>query len=135
NTITVAAAYGQLGRLPVAVSAAFLAEGTARLHALLPVPATITSTIPSSLRSFAVTVLDGKTIKYVAKRLKLLRGVRSGLVGGKTLVALELNSGLAVAMRAHPDGEINELRLVPDLVAEVEQRVPGPRLWVGDRLY
>jgi hypothetical protein len=131
--VTIPAAYGKLRRLPIAVSTAFLAEGTARLHALLPVPAT--STIPASLQSFRVMVLDGKTIKYVAKRLKLLRGIRSGLVGGKTLVALELNSGLAVAMRAHPDGEINELRLVPDLVAEVEQRVPGPRLWVGDRLY
>ena len=131
--VTIPAAYGKLRRLPIAVSTAFLAEGTARLQALLPVHAT--STVPSSLRSFSVTLLDGKTIKYIAKRLKLLRGVRSGLVGGKTLVALELNSGLAVAMRAHPDGEINELRLVPDLVAEVEQRLPGPRLWVGDRLY
>jgi hypothetical protein len=56
-------------------------------------------------------------------------------LGGKTLVALELNSGLAVAMGAHPDGEINELRLVPEVVAQVQQRLPGPRLWVGDRLF
>ena len=133
--ITIAAAYGKLRRLPIAVSTAFLAEGTARLRALLPVRPAASSVIPTSLQSFAVVVLDGKTIKHVAKRLKLLRGVHKGLLGGKTLVALELNSGLAVAMRAHPDGEINELRLVPDLVAEVEQRVPGPRLWVGDRAY
>jgi Transposase DDE domain len=136
--VTIPAAYGKLRRLPIAVSTAFLAEGTARLQDLLPGRPTSTvpsSTIPASLQSFRVMVLDGKTIKHVAKRLKLLRGVRSGLVGGKTLVAMELNSGLAVAMRAHADGEINELRLVPDLVAEVEQRVPGPRLWVGDRLY
>jgi hypothetical protein len=133
--VTIPAAYGKLRRLPIAVSTAFLAEGTARLHALLPVRPTVTSAIPTSLQSLAVIVLDGKTIKHVAKRLKLLRGVRRGLLGGKTLVALELNSGLAVAMCAHPDGEINELRLVPDLVAEVEQRVPGPRLWIGDRAY
>jgi hypothetical protein len=131
--VTIPAAYGKLRRLPLTVSNAFLAEGTARLHALLPVRSA--SALPPRLQSFAVIVLDGKTIKHVAKRLKLLRGVRSGLLGGKTLVALELNSGLAVAMRAHPDGEINELRLLPEVVAEVKQRVPGPHLWVGDRQY
>jgi hypothetical protein len=133
--VSIPAAYGKLRRLPIAVSTAFLGEGTARLRNLLPVRPAADSVIPTSLQSFSVVVLDGKTIKHVAKRLKLLRGVRKGVLGGKTLVALELNSGLAVAMRAHPDGEINELRLVPDLVAEVEKCVPGPRLWVGDRAY
>jgi hypothetical protein len=131
--VTIPAAYGKLRRLPIAVSTAFVTEGTQRLRELLPThPA---ATIPRSLQSFTVTVLDGKTIKHVAKRLKLLRGVRGGVLGGKTLVALELNSGLAVAMGAHPDGEINELRLVPEVVAQVQQRLPGPRLWVGDRLF
>jgi len=131
--VTIPAAYGKLRRLPIALSSAFLAESTARLRALLPVRPT--NAIPSSLQSFAVILPDGKTIKHVARRLKLLRNVASGLVGGKTLVALELNSGLAVAMQAHPDGESSELRLVPDLIAEVQQRVAGPRLWVADRLY
>jgi Transposase DDE domain len=131
--VSIPAAYGKLRRLPIAVSTAFLTEGTARLHDLLPVkPPTA---LPRSLQAFTVTILDGKTIKHVAKRLKLLRGVRGGVLGGKTLVALELNSGLAVAMAAHPDGEINELRLVPELVAQVQQRCGGPRLWVGDRLF
>jgi hypothetical protein len=131
--VTIPAAYGKLRRLPIAVSTAFLAEGTARLHELLP--AKPPTTIPRSLQEFTVTVLDGKTIKHVGKRLKLLRGVRGGVLGGKTLVALELNSGLAVAMGAHPDGECNELRLVPAVVAQVQQRLPGPRLWLGDRLF
>lgn len=131
--VTIPAAYGKLRRLPIPVSTAFLTEGTARLHDLLPVkPA---AAIPHSLQTFTVTVLDGKTIKHVAKRLKLLRGVRGGVLGGKTLVALELNSGLAVALAAHPDGERNELCLVPEVVAQVQQRLPGPRLWVGDRLF
>lgn len=131
--VTIPAAYGKLRRLPIAVSSAFLTEGSQRLHELLPVPAV--RAIPRSLQAFSVTVLDGKTIKHVAKRLKLLRGVRGGVLGGKTLVALEVNSGLAVAMAAHPDGEINELRLVPEVVAQVQQRLPGRHLWVGDRLF
>lgn len=131
--VSIPAAYGKLGRVPIPLSTAFLSEGTGRLRALLPMrPA---AAIPHSLRALTVTVLDGKTIKRVAKRLKVLRGVPGGLLGGKTLVALELNTGLAVAMQAHPDGEINELRLLPDLVAEVRQRLAGPRLWVGDRQY
>lgn len=131
--VSIPAAYGKLRRLPIAVSVAFLKEGTARLHELLPVPPT--AVIPRSLRDFTVTILDGKTIKHVAKRLKLLRGVRGGVLGGKTLVALEVNSGLAVALAAHPDGESNELRLVPEVIRQLQQPSAGPRLWVGDRLY
>jgi hypothetical protein len=132
-TVTIPAAYGKLRRLPIAVSTAFLSEGTARLQDLMPPhPA---AAIPPSLKDFRVMVLDGKAIKRVAKRLKVLRSVPGGLLGGKTLVALELNSGLAVAMAAHPDGECNELRLMPELIPEVRQRIAGPRLWVGDRQY
>jgi len=132
--VSIPAAYGKLRRLPIAVSVALLTEGTARLHELLPVQPT-PAAIPRSMRAFTVTILDGKTIKHVAKRLKLLRGVRRGVLGGKTLVALEANSGLAVAMAAHPDGESNELRLVPGVVSQLQQAPSGPRLWVGDRLY
>jgi Transposase DDE domain len=131
--VTIQAAYGKLRRLPLPLSAAFLAEGTARLRALLPVPPG--DRLPPSLQEFRVTVLDGKAIKRVAKRLKLLRGVRGGLLGGKALVALELDSGLAVALAAHPDGEVNDARLVPDLLPEVRRRLPGPRLWLGDRQF
>jgi hypothetical protein len=131
--VTIPAAYGKLRRLPLPLSAAFLAEGTARLRALLPVRPT--RRLPSSLQGLSLIVLDGKTIKRVAKRLKLLRGVRGGLLGGKALVALELHSGLAVAFAAHPDGEVNDARLVPELLPAVRQRLPGPRLWLGDRQF
>ncbi len=83
--VSIPAAYGKLRRLPIGLSTAFLTEGTARLRELLPVrPAVV---IPPSLAAFTVTALDGKAIKRVAKRLKLLRGVRGGLLGGKALVA------------------------------------------------
>jgi hypothetical protein len=131
--VTLQAAYGKLRRLPLPLSAAFLAEGTTRLRQVLP--GRPTSPLPASLQEFAVTVLDGKAIKRVAKRLKLLRGIRGGVLGGKALVALELHSGLAVAFAGHPDGEVNDARLVPDLLPAVRQRLPGPRLWLGDRQF
>jgi hypothetical protein len=68
----------------------------------------------------------------VAKRLKTLWGAIGGLLGGRALVAMDMRSGLAVAMRAHPDGDANEVRFVGDLVPEVRQRVPGKTLWLGD---
>ena len=131
--VTIPAAYGKLRRLPIALSCALLTEGTARLRQLLPLrPLAV---IPPSLQGLTLTVLDGKAVKRVAKRLKLLRGVRGGVLGGKGLVALELNTGLAVALAADPDGERNELRLVPGLLPAVRQRLPGPRLWLGDRQF
>jgi hypothetical protein len=130
---SLAAAYGKLRRLPVALSMGFLAECTARLQLLLPaVPAVAPR---PSLADLTVVILDGKAIKRVAKRLKALRGVRGGLLGGRALVALTPGNGLAFAMHAHPDGEANDVRFVPALLPEVRRRVAGPRLFVADRQF
>ena len=80
----------------------------------------------------STVILDGKAIKRVAKRLRPLRGLPGGLLGGRALVALEYRSGLAVALHAHPDGDANDVRFVADLVPRVRQCVSGPRLWLGD---
>jgi hypothetical protein len=85
---SIQAAYGKLGRIPIPLSEALLAYGTERLRALLP--GSTPSPVPESLRGFSVVVLDGKAIKKVAKRLKPLRGVTGGVLGGKALVATEV---------------------------------------------
>lgn len=131
--VSIPAAYRKLGRVPLALSAGFLAQATDRLRALFPAGAAVS--LPRSLRRLAVIVLDGKAIKRVAKRLKALRGMSGGVLGGRALVALTLESGLALAMAAHPDGEVNDVRLVPELLPEVRQRVRGARLWVADRQF
>lgn len=130
---SVQAAYRKLGRLPIPLSQAFLVEGTAALTEAFPPWAE--RELPDSLRSFHVVIFDGKAIKRVAKRLKLLRGIPGGLLGGKALVALNWSTGLALAMRAYPDGEANEVRFVPELVPVVRRRVAGPRLWMADRAF
>jgi hypothetical protein len=127
---SIRAAYGKLRRLPVELSMAFLAACYQRLRPLYPTPAR--PRLPASLADFQVIVLDGKAIKRVTKRLKPLRGMPGGLLGGRALVALDLVSGLVTAMQAHPDGEANEVRFVADLLPEVRQRVPGVRLWMAD---
>jgi hypothetical protein len=126
------AAYGKLGRIPIPVSTAFLAECSARLQAVYPEQSQAQTPLPESLDDYEILIFDGKAIKRVAKRLKPLWDVAGGVLGGRALVALHMRSGLVVAMRAHPDGDANEVRFVGDLVPEVRRLIPGPRLWVTD---
>lgn len=128
---SMAAVYGKLGRLNIGLSQAFLAQRSDPLRELFPAEACRTA--PPSLRSFATIILDGKAIKRVAKRLKPLRGVAGGLLGGRTLVALEYASGLAIAFHAEADGDANDARFVPHLLPVVRSRITGPRLWLADR--
>ena len=93
---SVQAVYQKLGRLPLGVSDAWLAERTARMRPIYPGAARLP--VASALAGLEVIIVDGKAIKRVAKRLKPLQGRKGGVLGGKALVALELRSGLVVAM-------------------------------------
>ncbi len=126
--------YGKLSRLPLSVSPALLAKGAERLRGILPSPGSAVG-LPKSLGGFRVMVFDGKKIKNAAKRLKPLRGHPGVLLGGKLLVALDLLSGLVMAMNADADGERNDVPLVPDLVEQVRQLVAAPILWIADRQF
>jgi hypothetical protein len=79
------AAYEKLGRLPVGLSMAFLDGCTDRLRAVFPDPAL--DTLPLSLDEWSVLTLDGKAVKHVAKRLKPLRRLRGGVLGGRAFCA------------------------------------------------
>jgi Transposase DDE domain len=126
------AAYGKLGRLPMPVSMAFLSGCTARLTAVFPQSETACVPIPESLANFRPIVFDGKAIKNVAKRLLPLRGATGGLLGARTLVAMDVRTGLVLAMHGHPDGDANDTRFVGDLIPTVRRLVDGRRLWIVD---
>jgi hypothetical protein len=130
---SVQAAYGKLRRVPIALSQAFLSRCTERMRMVMPPLAK--REMPVSVASFDVVIIDGKTIKRLAKRLKPLRSAAGRAVGGEAVVALSLSSALALAMQAHADGHANEVRLVPGLLSQVRDLVAGSRLWVGDRAY
>lgn len=130
---SVRAAYDKLACLPPPLSAAFLTDTTARLRQLLP--ATPAEAVPVSLQAFALMAFDGKKIKYVPHRLKDTRKVRGHVIGGKILVAEHIQSGLAVAMESHPDGDVSDLVLVAGLLARTRAVVVGPRLWIADALF
>lgn len=130
---SVQAVYQKLSRVPLGLSEAWLAESTARLRPVYPEAARLS--VSPALRGLEIIIVDGKAIKRVAKRLKPLRGRNGGVLGGKALVALELRSGVVVAMATHPDGETNEAKLVPALLPQVREQVTGGRLWVADRQF
>jgi Transposase DDE domain len=132
-TASVQAVYQKLSRIPLGLSEAWLAESTARLRPVYPEPAQLL--VAPALRELEVIIVDGKTIKRVAKRLKPLRGRKGGVLGGKALVALELRRGVVVAIATHADGETNEAKLVPALLPQVREQVGGSRLWVADRQF
>jgi hypothetical protein len=125
------AVYAKLRRVPLSLSKGLLEEAAAALRRIFPAAASAWEA-PACLRGLDVVILDGKTIKKVAKRLKATRGALGKISGGKLLVALDPRTGLVIAMAADPDGEANEARLVPELLPALDRRVPGPRLAIAD---
>jgi len=127
---SVQAAYKKLGNIPRALSEAFLRVVTHALRETFPSWAEWKN--PTSLSAFRIVIYDGKAIKKVAKRLKPLRGLPGGMLGGRALVAIDWATGLAVAMRADEDGDANDVKYVKELAPQVAQELPGPRLSVSD---
>lgn len=125
--------YGKLRRLPLPLSLAVLAATSARLRAVLP--PVLAEPLPATLRQLDVLVLDGKKLKRVAKRLLACRGAAGKISGGKLLVAWRPREGLILGMAAHADGEVNEARLVPELLEQVQPYSQGPRLFIADRQF
>jgi hypothetical protein len=125
------APYGKLSRLPLPLAEAFLSTLTARLCPLFP-QGLFRTQLPACLDKLTVVVLDGKKIKNAAKRLLATRGRPGKLFGGKVLAAYLPANGLAVAMAADPDGEANDIRLMPRVMPLARAAVAGPRLWVAD---
>lgn len=128
------AVYGKLRRVPLSLSAGFFEDVSELIRPLLPTGHAI-GKIPASLAGMTVVVLDGKQIKDVAKRLEVVRGRAGKVIGGKILVAYLPEEGLAVAMAADPDGEANDIRLMPEVVPRARARIAGIRLWVADRQF
>jgi hypothetical protein len=118
----------------VSLSLGFLEAVSAQLRQIFPA-STSAWVPPECLHGLTAVILDGKTLKRVAKRLKATRNALGKISGGKLLVAMAPQSGLVLTMAADPDGEANEARLVPDLLPAVGRQVPSHRLWIADRQF
>jgi hypothetical protein len=124
--------YRKLARTPVEVSRALLRECSGRLATLMPVSV---ATLPACFDGFEAIIGDGKRIKNAAKRLKPTRGYSGKLLGAKALVAVNLRSGMAVAMNDSLDGQTNDVPLVQGLMEQLHQIIPRPMLSIWDRQF
>lgn len=132
---TVQAAYRKLAKVPLSLSLGFFAETAERLGAVAPAAAAARRA-PKSLADFRLLGFDGKKLKYVAKKLKPLRGLKGNVFGGKLLVVQDLATEHAVVAQAAADGESADNPLVPEAVARVRALGDArPRLWVADRAF
>lgn len=131
---TVQAMYGKLRRIPLDLSLALFAECAARVREVAS--SAVANPLPTSLAAFWTLGLDGKKLKYVAKTLKPLRGLKGNIFGGKLLVVQDVATQQAVAAQAVADGEAADNPLVPAVVERVRTLPDNrPRLWVGDRAF
>lgn len=129
--------YRKLANTPVALGRALLSRCTQRLAGLMPdgAPGGGAVTLPACFDGFAVIAGDGKQIKDAAKRLRPTRGYTGKLIGAKALVALDVRSGLVLAMSDSLDGLANDVPLVPALMDQVRAVVAGPVLSLWDRQF
>ena len=134
-TATIQSAYGKLRRVPLSLSMGLLSQASARLYELFP-PRVTAHEIPPSLAGAEIFFHDGKTIKHVAKRLKVLEKLKGKVIGGRLVVTQSFSTGMVVAMGADEDGESGEQPLVPDVLAQTRAAFPDHlRLHVADRQY
>jgi len=125
--------YRKLARTPVAISRTLLSQCTGRLGELMPGPGV---TLPACFDDFAVIAADGKKIKNAAKRLKPTRGYSGKLLGAKALVAVDVRSGMAIAMSDSLDGMSNDVPLVPLLMPQLYEVIADrPILSIWDRQF
>jgi hypothetical protein len=124
--------YRKLSHIPVQLSRSLLRECTAKLSELMPPGQT---ELEACFDGFTVVAGDGKKIKNAAKRLKPTRGFSGKLIGAKALVAVDLRSGMALAMSDSLDGMSNDVPLVPELMDQLREVIPGPILSIWDRQF
>src|SRR5262249_15620604 len=92
--------------------------------------------LPASLDDFRALGFDGKKLKYVAKRLKALRGLKGHVFGGKLLVVQDLATQQAVVAEATADGEAGDKPLGPPAVRAGRGLPAGrARVWFGDAAF
>jgi hypothetical protein len=125
--------YEKLARMPLAVSMALLREGSRDLPRLLPERRQ--RAVPACLAALEPVTVDGKVIKNVPRRLKILRDLRGMIVGGKIVAAMHNRTGLAVAINADLDGDRQDVPLLEGLLEQVRLVLTGSVLWIGDAAY
>jgi Transposase DDE domain len=117
--VSLPAFYEKLAGTPVAVTRSLFRECNAKVRELLTAEC---SDVPACLRNLRVLMVDGKVIKHVQRRRPQLRMDRDNaarLLGGRALVVRDRWTGVAFDLEIDPDGEVNEIKYVSDLLLSI----------------
>lgn len=92
-------------------------------------------TLPACFEGFELIIGDGKKIKNATQRLKPSRPYSGKLLGAKALVAVDVRSGMAIAMSDSLDGLTHDVPLVPELMQQLHEQIQRPMLTIWDRQF
>jgi len=118
-TVSKAAFYGKLGRLPTAVSEAVVRHSAERCGQLLDLMPQVRTEI---LPGYRMRVLDGNVLTGTEHRLTALRRWLNACLPGKSLVVYEPGMGLVTDVVLCEDAYTQERALVTQIVPRIQAR-------------
>jgi len=124
--VSVKSVYNKLNGTETQVCRALVRE-TAK--PLVEIVAALKPTREPQLAGYHTRILDGNHLTSTEHRLKPLRFTNSGPLPGQALAVLDPDRMLIVDLFPCEDGEAQERRLLPDVIASARER----DLWIADR--
>jgi hypothetical protein len=124
-SVSVAAVYARLARVPAAAGRELVRHTADRLA---PVIRSMGG-VPDPLPGYRVKILDGNHLGKTQRRLKPLRDVIAGPLPGQTLVVLDPALGLAIDVVCCEDAHAQERSLLDPVLETVAEK----DVWVADR--
>ena len=124
--VSVTCVYNKLNAMESNVSAQLVIETASEMEATIR---HLKGTLPDWLPGYRVKILDGNAIAATEHRLKPLRSINSAPLPGQSLVVLDPALMLAIDVFPGEDGHAQELSLLNDVLATVEE----DDVWIADR--
>jgi len=118
--------YEKLQGIELAVMRELVRDNARRLE---PIILEMGGQLPELLPGYRVKILDGNALAGTHHRIKILRGITSAALPGKSLVVLDPQLGLTTDVFPCEDGHAQERSLFGDVLETVE----AGELWIEDR--
>jgi len=124
--VSLVALYGKINRIEPAICTTLVHEVAAKLHTVIE---ELEASLPPLIPGYRTRIVDGNVLGASDHRLAPLRDVRSGPLPGKSLVVLDPDLQLAIAMIPCEDAHTQERALFPTLLESVR----AGDAWIADR--
>lgn len=125
-TVSVRSVYNKLNGAEMPVCRTLVRETAGPLSEIV---AALKPTRKAQLAGYRTRIIDGNHLTSTDHRLGVLRSTRSGPLPGQALAVLDPDRMLIVDLFPCEDGEAQERRLLPEVMAAARER----ELWIADR--